>query len=145
MLPANVFMRDRILALQEEVMAQEQVEIPIRHYFAKGLYAREMFVPKGIVFVGKIHKTEHICVCSMGDFTIVSEFGKERVTAPMTIVSQPGTKRCGYAHVDSVWTNFHATDKTDIDEIEEELVTDTYAGLTDERLVQMALESIGDI
>jgi len=132
------------LELEDYIKQQEQVEIPIRHYHAHGLYAREMFVPAGTIFVGKVHLTEHICTCSMGDFTIVDEFGKQRVTAPMTIVSQPGTKRVGYAHVDSIWTNYHHTFETEIEKIEAELVTETYDALPNDVLIGRVLEYIGE-
>ena len=62
----------------------------------------------------------------------------------MTIISQPGTKRVGYAHVDSIWTNYHATKETDVEKIEAELVTETYDALPDDVLVGQMLEFIGE-
>jgi hypothetical protein len=29
----------------------------VRHYFAPGLYAREMTIPKGVTVTGSVHKT----------------------------------------------------------------------------------------
>ena len=38
------------------------------------------------------------------------------------VESQPGTKRVTYAVEDSIGVTFHVTDKTDLDDIESELV-----------------------
>ena len=119
-------MREDIVKLQDEILKHEQVDIHVIHYFAAGLYAREMFVPKGVMFTGKVHKTQHIIVVSQGDITIADERGSVRIVAPFTMVCEPGTKRAGYAHEDTVWTNFHATEETDINMIEDALVSDTY-------------------
>ena len=98
------------------------VEI-LNHYFATGIYARELTIPAGYILTGKIHKTEHINVVSMGDITVWSEeHGVRRIRAPYTFVAKPGTRRVGFAHADTIWTTFHATTNTDLEEIEEELI-----------------------
>lgn len=99
------------------------VELPLKHYFADGLYAREMTIPPGAGLTGKVHKTEHIAVISKGDITVWSEeFGTKRIKAPCTFVSAPGTRRAAIAHEETIWTTFHATRETDIDKLEAELV-----------------------
>jgi hypothetical protein len=118
--------REKILALEAEMSKADQVIIRPVHYFAKGLYAREIFVPKGVLLTGKIHRTEHLNVISKGDISVVTEDGTKRIKAPFTMVSQPGTKRVGYAHEDTVWTTIHATEETDVDKIEKELIAPTY-------------------
>lgn len=102
------------------------VEIEPRHYFAKGLYAREIFIPKGTLLTGKIHKHEHLNIISKGEISVLTESGPQRIKAPCTIVSLPGTKRVGYAHEDTVWTTIHATTETEIDKIEAELIAESY-------------------
>ena len=32
---------------------------PLKHSFADGQYVREMFIPKGVMIIGKIHKHSH--------------------------------------------------------------------------------------
>lgn len=118
--------REKILALEAEMCKEEQVVIKPVHYFAKGLYAREIFIPKGVLLTGKIHRTEHLNIISKGDISVVTEEGTKRIKAPFTMISQPGTKRVGYAHEDTVWTTIHATGETDIDKIEHELIAPTY-------------------
>lgn len=42
------------------------------------------------------------------------------------MVSEAGTKRAVHAHTDTIWTTIHLTDKTDLAEIEKELIAETY-------------------
>lgn len=101
----------------------------ITHYHAPGLYGREMWMPKDCLITGKIHKTEHICILSKGIVT-VSDGGKSvTYEAPATIVSKVGAKRAIYAHEESVWTNFHATELSDPEEIEEEIIAKDFEEL----------------
>jgi hypothetical protein len=118
--------REKILILESEMKKCNQVEIVPVHYFARGLYAREIFVPKGVLLTGKIHRSEHLNIISKGDISVVTEYGTKRIKAPFTMVSQPGTKRVGYAHEDTVWTTIHATEETDVEKIELELIAPTY-------------------
>lgn len=118
--------RGKILALQDEVGKLPQVEIVTTHRFSKGLYAREVLIPKGTIVVGKIHKYESLNILSQGDITILTEFGAKRIRAPYAVVSPPLTKRVGYAHEDTVWTTVHATDETDLEKLEDELICPTF-------------------
>jgi len=124
--------RQQIMALQAALETMPQVEIPPTHYFSKGLYAREIFIPKGTIVVGKIHKHLSLNILSQGDITILTEFGARRVKAPYTVVSPPLTKRVGYAHEDTVWTTVHATDETDLEKIEDELICQTFPDMLTE-------------
>ncbi len=49
--------------------------------------------------------------------------GVELLTAPCTMVSPAGTKRVLLTHEDTVWTTIHATDETDIQKLEDEIIT----------------------
>lgn len=91
---------------------------PVTHHFSQGVYAREMFIPKGTVLTGKIHKYTQLNIMSQGELSVLTEEGIKRVKAPFTIVSPPGTKRIAYAHEDTIWTTVHGTDETDLEKIE---------------------------
>jgi len=120
---------DKIFRLENEMRKYEQLEIETVHYFADGLYAREIFIPKGTLLTGKIHKTEHLNILSKGEITVWTEEGMKRLHAPFTMVSKPGTKRVGYAHEYTVWTTIHATKETDLEKLELELIEDQVAFL----------------
>ena len=122
----NKDVRESIFALEEKVGDAPQIEMPVINYFADGIYAREITIPKGTVLTGKIHKTLHLNIISKGDISVVSEDGTKRIKAPYTFVSQPGAKRAGYAHEDTVWTSIHASKETDLDKLEAELIVESY-------------------
>lgn len=117
--------REQIERLEDEMRKAPQMELGTAHYFADGLYAREIFIPKGCLLTGKVHLAEHLNIVSLGDITVWTEQGIKRVTAPFTMVSKPGTKRIGFAHADTVWTTVHASRETDIAVLESTLVEPT--------------------
>lgn len=122
-------MRDRVLALEVAIGELPQVDCPVWHYFAPGMYARCMLIPKGTVLTGAVHRTEHLCIVS-GDINVTTDDGVRRITHPHFILSsKPGTKRAGYAHCDTYWTTVHATSETDLDRLAEELTESTNAEL----------------
>lgn len=115
-------LRDRIHEFESEIRKLPPVDCPIKHHFSEGIYAREMFIPKGTVVTGKIHKYENLNIMSKGKLSIRTESGVITVEAPFTVVSPPGTKRIAYAHEDSIWTTIHATSERDVKIIEQYFV-----------------------
>jgi len=101
----------------------------ITHYFAPGVYAREMWMPAGCLITGKIHLTEHLNMLSQGRVSVSNQGSSVTMQAPYTFVSPVGTKRAIYAHEDSTWTTIHATNLTDPDEIEAEIIAETFEEL----------------
>lgn len=141
--------RDKILSLEAAMFAmpEHQIKVEIVHHFAPGLYGREMRVPAGACLVGKIHKTEHLCVLSKGDVTVIGDSGPHRIQASTVVHSLPGTKRAILAHEDSVWINFHhnPTNERDTDHIEDIFIAKTFedAYLSTSRSFSDALRFIG--
>src|ERR1700743_2461730 len=120
---------DRVNALEQAMLHVPQGECPVWHFFAPGLYARQMLILKGTVLVGVVHKTEHLCIVS-GDIDVTTDNGVRRIRDQQRIlVSKPGTKRAGFAREDTVWTTVHATTTTDLDALVEELTESTSAEL----------------
>lgn len=101
--------REDINRLESYMLRMPQLEIQPTHYFAKGLYAREIFIPAGTCLTGKVHKCEHLNIISKGKIQVWTENGMMEISAPFTMVSQPGTKRVGLATEDTVWTTIHST------------------------------------
>lgn len=118
--------REFLARVEIEMLKGEAIDIPIKNHFSKNVYAREMTVPKGTMLIGKIHKFENLNIMSKGEVSVISIDGCFRVKAPFTIVGSPGSKRLFYMHEDTVWTTIHGTDKTDVDEIEEEFIAKSY-------------------
>lgn len=99
-------------------------ELPVEHKVFGGIYARELFIPEGVVLTGKIHLEDHICILSEGDLSVMTDDGIKRILAPCMFNAKAGIKKIGYAHTDCTFTTFHRTDLTDIDEIENALFSD---------------------
>ena len=119
--------RHKLYELQAAMDGLPDVECPLQHTFAPGVYVRTIFIPAGSVVVGKIHKHSHANVLSQGHVTVLTEGGGlQELHGPLTMVSEPGTKRAVYAHTDTVWTTIHPTDKTKLSDIEEETIAKNY-------------------
>lgn len=117
---AIVKLQDAIVLSGLDVGAES---CPVFHHFAPGQYAREMHLPKDMTVVGKIHRHAHINVISAGHVLVHTENeGTQELRAPCTFVSSPGTKRAVHVLEDTIWTTMHATDKTDLAEIEREII-----------------------
>jgi hypothetical protein len=110
-------------------------------------YAREMFLPKGTLIIGKIHKHQHLNFIMQGKVSVSTEFGKKEITAPAIFVSEVGLKRAVYAEEDTIWVTVHMT-KHDKEEklanVEEEVIAKSYSelGLIDniEKLKSLEIE-----
>lgn len=107
---------------------------PVKHHFAPGLYAREIFIPAGHVVVGKIHRHAHVNTISKGRVVVATEFGTHELVAPVTFVSQPGTKRAVVAQEDTIWTTYHPTNETDLEKIEEHVIAPSFEAYEQGRL-----------
>lgn len=114
---------EQIRALESAIrtdLPTYDVDALTSHHFCEGLYARELFIPAGGVIVGKTHARQNFFLLAKGDLTVWTEQGMKRVRAPFMVVTQPGEKRVGYAHEDSITLNFHANpdDCTDLELLE---------------------------
>ena len=119
--------REKLYALQASMGNLPEIDCPLQHVFAPGVYARTIFLPAGSVLVGKIHKHKHINILSTGSVTVLTESGGiEKLRGPLTMASEPGTKRAVYADADAVWTTIHLTNETDLAKIEDEVIAKTY-------------------
>lgn len=125
-LPSMEEIEARLLALGGEVqpsIADTLDEFPVINNFTPGLYSRTIFMPAGSVVVSRIHKTEHQFVVSQGDCLVYSpNTGPVRIRAPHMGITKPGTHRVLVMLADTIWTTFHATDLTDLKELDEALL-----------------------
>lgn len=146
--------RRDILAFENKVrsisMEQESIpNCPLKHHFAPGSYGREIFIPQGMMVVGKIHKHAHLNILSQGHVLVYTEDGPEEFSAPRTWVSSPGTKRVVFAVTDVVWTTIHVTDKTDLGEIEDFVIAKTFEEYEEfrklEELKKLSIENKNEV
>lgn len=124
--------REQIEQLQAEMVKMPQADLQTEHYFSEsGMYCRKVFRPAGTLIVGKVHKHHHLFLCAMGEIIAWTENGMKRLQAGDVVESKPGTKRVTLAVTDAIGVTVHRTDKTDLDEIEAELVEPDNTALFD--------------
>ncbi len=124
--------REQILTLEARMREFDEIECPLTHTFAPGSYARGIELPATALVVGKIHKHAHLNIISRGLVTVVTEFDRMAIDAreqPVIFTSQPGTKRALYVHEKTHWTTIHLTDKTDLAEIERDIIARDFVEL----------------
>jgi hypothetical protein len=129
--------QEKIDAVQEYGLKQPQVDCPVIHRFAPGLYIREVSIPAGTMAVGHFQKKEHLNIMLKGKVDIINDNGEvETLTAPLSFVGQPGRK-IGHIREDMVWQNIYATEETDVEKLE-----DTYLDKTEGWLNHLESEKI---
>lgn len=113
-----------IAKLQEAMLSMPQAEVLTEHCWANGIYTRSIYIPAGMLIVGKVHKQDHIIVLAYGSVKISDETGCQELRAGDMLVCHKGTKRAIFALEDSKWVNIHRTDERDLEKLEKELVED---------------------
>ena len=115
------------------MVTMPQAELVTEHQFSPGMYMRKLYRPAGTLIVGKVHKEPHFFLCAKGEIIAWTESGMKRLQAGDVIESKPGTKRVTLAVTDAIGITIHRTDKTDLDEIEAELIEPDPSALFDAR------------
>lgn len=113
--------RDKILSAEQYLATLPQADIPIKHTFAHGTYAREIMIPSGVCCTGKVHKYDDLNIVPYGHMQVLTEDGFKEVKGPCTFTGCAGVKKIGYAIEDTLWITIHATEETDLDIIESTL------------------------
>ena len=106
-----------------------QVECPLRHFFAKGLYIRELTIPAGVALTGAIHLVDCISVMSQGKILVSDGEKAVCMTAPLTMFCAAGTKKAGYCLEEVIWVDSYPNpdDERDIDVLENRLMTNSHS------------------
>lgn len=130
-----------LLAEHKDVFHGDTDNCPLKHSFAPGVYVREIFIPKGTVVVGKIHKHAHPNFLMKGKVIVITESGgKETLEAPLSMISEAGTKRVVLALEDTVWITIHATQEVELDKIEDFVIAKNYEEYEKFKLADKALK-----
>lgn len=109
--------------IDREISAMPPSEAPVVCRFTPGLMSRQIFMAAGSAHRSKIHLTEHQFIVSQGS-CFVSENGGPRflLNAPYHGLTKPGTWRSLFIINDCVWTTFHPTTKTTVEEVEADII-----------------------
>lgn len=123
--------REQIVRLQEAMLPQQCEQPKPTHFFAPGMYLRELTVPAGMLLVGKTHKHAHFLVVTKGRAEVISEFGRTLVEPGHISVSQAGVKRVVLALEDTQFITVHLnpSDTQDLTIVEAEHIEPEVLGL----------------
>ena len=108
------------------------VQEELSHFFAPGMYGRQLIIRAGTTVVGKLHRHSHLNVISRGRIRVFTEFGYDildATDAPVVFASEVGTKRAVYAETDTYWMTFHLVKSEDLAEIEADVIAEDYDAL----------------
>jgi quercetin dioxygenase-like cupin family protein len=144
---AKIQFRENIINVQEGILkmiADGAVkdtlpDCKLTHYYAPidenygcGTYARQMFIPKGTLIIGKIHRHQHLNFIMQGKVSVSTEFGPKYFEAPCIFVSEVGLKRAVIAEEDTIWVTVHLTKhlgEENLAKMEEEVIAPSYKEL----------------
>jgi hypothetical protein len=122
----NLTLRERIEAFENILLKYPQEEIKTDHEFIDGLYRRTVTFPAGTLATGKIHPQDHMDVMLTGEMIVASDEGYKYLKAPLIMTSIAGKKKAGYALTEVIWSTYHPTKCTTIEEVEKEIFTNEY-------------------
>ena len=109
--------------LEATLLELPQIDCPLTHRFAPGVYLREIFMPAGTFVIGHEHKTEHFNVVIQGCALVTIDGEVQEIVAPRTFVSGAGVRKVLYIQEDMIWQTIHPTRETDLLKLEDELIT----------------------
>ena len=111
-----------ICKVADKLQRMPQVDMPVKHMFAPGVYYREIFVPAGTLIIGHNHKTEYLNILIKGKCRIFMAGKVKEMDAPCTFVSDAGVQKMAYVLEDMIFATIHPTEETDHEVIEAQLV-----------------------
>ena len=96
----------------------------IQHHFSAGVYAKETHIPAGLVLVQHAHKHDHLSILASGSVELLVDGVKSVVNAPACLTIAAGKHHGVKSLTDVVWYCIHATECTDVDDVDEILIVD---------------------
>lgn len=134
------------MSQQPDAKQSDDDAFKLKHMFRGDWYIREMSLPEGFVFVGRIHKQGHMVKLIDGSVSVRTEHSLIQHFAPDVLHTVPGFQMVVYAHVNIVAQSWHHNPShcRDIAALENEffvdpqLVLDRGAQLSKEKLTWQA-------
>lgn len=111
-----------LTAIEAACLRLPQVDCPLEHRFAPGVYLRKILMPKGTFVIGHQHRTEHFNIVLRGRASVIMNGQVHEVVAPCILKSEAGVRKALYIWEDMEWATIHPTDETDVLKLEEALV-----------------------
>ena len=128
--------RDKVHLLESvmlEMPNQVDTEKLTEHHFSDGIYLRSLFMPAGMVAVGRIHRHQTMNVLVYGEIQITTDEGIKTITGPTVFNTKPGTKKVAHAITDCLLYNIHATRLTNVNDIQSKFIVPEIKSLEQEK------------
>lgn len=129
-------LREKVEALQAELLKMPQADIVTLHDFEDGKYIRTMIAPPWSVIVGAEHKTPYKIILKKGTISVNIDDVIHTLTAPMEFDAPKGVKRVGRVYEEEVvWADVYDNPDNcvDIDTLENRLYVIPECGLLSNR------------
>ena len=98
-----------------------EIDTQITHTFSDGLYAKQMTIPKGFVIGKHLHSFSHLSILAKGKVIVKTDAEEVLYEAPACIEIKKMVRHMITALEDASWFCIHATDETNIENIDEVL------------------------
>ncbi len=122
-LPASGATPEQLARVEARMLAQPQLDAPVLHRFAPGVYLRSVVMPAGADVIGHEHRTEHFNLLLRGRCLVLSEGRVVELRAPAVFVSGAGVRKVLHILEETEWATVHATTETDVEKLESAMVT----------------------
>ena len=92
------------------------------HHFSSGVYAKQMFMPKGYVAYSHAHNYNHLSILAKGRVIVKTDDYNKEYVAPACLTIEANIHHQIESLEDCVWFCIHATDETDESKIDDVLI-----------------------
>lgn len=97
------------------------------HHFGPGVYVRELRRPADTFILGHAHKTAHLNVVVSGDLAVMMHGKVRQYKAGDVFMSEANSRKLTYTQHGATLLTIHPTHETDLDKLEDELITKSEA------------------
>lgn len=120
----------------------DNVECPLTHHFDGNAYVREIAIPAGTLFIGRIHRYGHRVELVLGSGVLVTATARLPISAPYAIETTPQGQVAFYATSDVVGRTYHPnpTDSRDTQALEDDIFESVESLVALGRVVEERLE-----
>jgi hypothetical protein len=135
-LTSEMFMVDKVRALEKELLKLPQADIVTEHLFMDGIYERKITIPPWTVLTGAEHKSDYRVRLEKGIIAVNTDDGVKVLTAPCEFSAKAGMQRAGRVFDDEVvWVDIYDNPDncTDMAVLEDRLYVVPECGLADSR------------
>ena len=112
-------MLENILRGKPDTYLGSEFSENVNHYFAPGIYVRELHMAKGMILVGHRHSTETVNTLLKGKVALIEDGKLIYREAPFTYVSPAKHRKALYVIEDVIWQNVHPSDEIDLQKLED--------------------------